>query len=94
MSDLVGNPEDRFSRVTAHLLFLGIKDGKYQQQEQVMIKLPTGQAATKQKGNVKSLNVPASCKVLDIGGVVLPNAVSRSKCVECKTGMGSTDHYK
>ena len=57
-----------------------------------MIKLPSGQTSSKQ--TVKSLNVPASCKVLDIGGVVLPIAVSTSKCVECKTSMGSTDHYK
>lgn len=59
-----------------------------------MIKLPPGQAASSKQKVVKSLNVPASCKVLDIGGVVLPGAVSTSKCVECKTSMGSTDHYK
>ena len=71
----------------------GIKDGKFQQQEQVMIKLSSGQASSTKQA-VKSLNVPASCKILDIGGVVMPTAVSKSNCVECKTSMGSTDHYK
>lgn len=58
-----------------------------------MIKVPESGLHIKQQ-NLKSLNAPAVSKVLDFGGTRLPVLVNYLTCLECKTSMGTPDHFK
>lgn len=58
-------------------------------EQDLMIKMPEAR-----KQAVKSLNAPAVSKVLDFGGTKFPYAVNFNTCVECKTVMGTPDHFR
>nr|XP_022311754.1 uncharacterized protein LOC111116988 isoform X1 [Crassostrea virginica] len=60
--------------------------------QDMMIKVPESGLSRKQ--SVKSLNAPAVSKVLDFGGTRFPYAVNFNTCVECKTVMGTPDHFR
>ncbi|XP_062583984.1 uncharacterized protein LOC134245743 isoform X2 [Saccostrea cucullata] len=60
--------------------------------QDMMIKVPESGLSSKQA--LKSLNAPAVSKVLDFGGTRFPYAVNYNSCVECKTVMGTPDHFR
>ncbi|XP_065943924.1 uncharacterized protein [Magallana gigas] len=66
---------------------IGSCSGAFEQD--LMIKMPEAR-----KQAVKSLNAPAVSKVLDFGGTRFPYAVNFNTCVECKTVMGTPDHFR
>uniref|UniRef100_K1R6V0 Pogo transposable element with ZNF domain n=1 Tax=Magallana gigas TaxID=29159 RepID=K1R6V0_MAGGI len=66
---------------------IGSCSGAFEQD--LMIKMPEAR-----KQAVKSLNAPAVSKVLDFGGTKFPYAVNFNTCVECKTVMGTPDHFR
>ena len=54
-----------------------------------------GPASNKKKSStIKSLNAPSISKIQDYGEVKFPAKTLTSKCIECKTMMSSSDHYK
>ncbi|XP_056001961.1 uncharacterized protein LOC125661824 isoform X2 [Ostrea edulis] len=61
-------------------------------EQDMMIKVQESGLSSKQA--VKSLNAPAVSKVLDFGGTRFPYAVNYNNCVECKTIMGTPDHFR
>ncbi|KAK3590874.1 hypothetical protein CHS0354_033802 [Potamilus streckersoni] len=58
---------------------------------EMMIKVPESGL---HRSKVKSLNAPSISKVMDIGVVHLPASAEDYLCFECKTSMGSAEHYK
>ncbi|KAL5019960.1 hypothetical protein ScPMuIL_002852 [Solemya velum] len=60
---------------------------------QVMIKVPESGLHNKAQ-HVKSLNAPTVNKIQDFGGMKMPKVDSCLQCFECKTFMGTQDHYK
>ncbi|KAL3885550.1 hypothetical protein ACJMK2_025601 [Sinanodonta woodiana] len=65
--------------------------GEQSTSNEMMIKVPESGL---HRSKVKSLNAPSISKVMDIGVVRLPASAEDYVCFECKTSMGSAEHYK